>query len=1370
MALRIINNTGDLQLSAVDLKNMVKWPSALIEDYLNLNRVLSQVTQFIDVDLGTMAFQNAYAVDITGGTLNGITIGNTVPALNIITQDITVLGTATVENAVINNLVIEDISLENLTVIGDTILGDSATDSLVIAPEFISWLNNPMHGGNHTFQGSVTIEGAFTSPGIDDNATTEQIDITDSLVTISQNTDIGVVEETTYVSFDGTNDWLSYSSALTGVPVGSKFGTIAARIKINGGSGNRGILWGQTGAFVCRFIIETGTNILSVSVDPVPDAPAAVIIESVTGYTTSDGWLNILISWDCLNDTEGQLYVNDVDDYNATTSDLDNDPLCYDQITNWAVGASQSGTLKFNGDIAFLWVDFTTAIDFSIEANRRLFFDASGFPVPLGSSGQIPTGTSPILYFNGDTNFETNKGTGSGFTLNGSLIGSASDYGVLHLSEEGYYTDSATGGPIGVETFNSRGYYQDGVYVPTISSISTLTNKTINIDNNTLTTTGGVNGETLIYSAISGKFESAALTAGNGISITNAAGSITIAASSANEATDTTCFPLFITASGTQTLQPKNNTSFTFNSSSAQLGAASISVTGSTVAGNSMYLPAASTLGWSIGGAAEMQLTSTALSPATDGGSSLGTTALGWQNLFANTGFVLNIENGNWVATHTSGILTVGTGDLRITTAGTNSASVLTVNGSQDVLNKTNLQVDNININGNTISSTAGVDLFITPLAGQQLILDGTIEIDAGIVTGATSISSTDFLGNLNGTLTVTDTADSTCNVALFESATGNLPPKTDAALTYDATTGTLTAPTFSGSLTGAASQVVVVDAASDTTTWLLLAGSQTGAVPPLSDGSLTYNASTDTLSTVNLTLSGNLQVDGNTTLGNGTTDTVTINSINGIDYNPGSNTNVDLITVGVTGTPLIRWLNASVVFEFNKGMLISSNGNCTIQHSDLTRHVKYSADGFSNFTGAPVLDGAIEYKNQFGATWSAGIGNNDSFSIYRVGTRQLNFNSTRLLLGVTTLSTTGNPKLDIVNGNAGGIVLGLSDIDTDVTNKASSIVARHYTNSEEPLGIVITSVTSTDNTISYGGSVSTVNAATIHRFYTGATNTTTTGTERFRIQSSGNGNFLQSLRIGGAGGDTPASKLEIYASNDGLTGATANNTLRLTDSDTTTAANQANGLIEFYGSDATSPGARVMAYFYSAAKGTTGGGDLRFGTSANAGTVAENMRLITTGLRIGDGTDATAMLDVFQPTLGTAIQSLTSTASNDDPNEITYQQKVTTTDGTITTIATIAVPASTTVMIEARVTARRTGGAAGTAEDGAAYIIAAAYKNVAGTATEIGEGSIFSAEDQGAWSVTFTPSGSNTLMQVTGATDNNISWIATYRTYSISS
>ena len=51
--------------------------------------------------------------------------------------------------------------------------------------------------------------------------------------------------------------------------------------------------------------------------------------------------------------------------------------------------------------------------------------------------------------------------------------------------------------------------------------------------------------------------------------------------------------------------------------------------------------------------------------------------------------------------------------------------------------------------------------------------------------------------------ITVADTTDTSCSVALFESATGDLAPKTDGGLTYNAGTGTLTATALAGPLTG---------------------------------------------------------------------------------------------------------------------------------------------------------------------------------------------------------------------------------------------------------------------------------------------------------------------------------------------------------------------------------------------------------------------------------------------------------------------------------------------------------------------------------------------------------------------------------------
>jgi hypothetical protein len=79
----------------------------------------------------------------------------------------------------------------------------------------------------------------------------------------------------------------------------------------------------------------------------------------------------------------------------------------------------------------------------------------------------------------------------------------------------------------------------------------------------------------------------------------------------------------------------------------------------------------------------------TAANPVSNDGAALGTTALGWADLHGATGFTLNIANGNAVITHSSGIFTVSTGDLRVTTAGTNSASVTLVGGTQTLTNKT---------------------------------------------------------------------------------------------------------------------------------------------------------------------------------------------------------------------------------------------------------------------------------------------------------------------------------------------------------------------------------------------------------------------------------------------------------------------------------------------------------------------------------------------------------------------------------------------------------------------------------------------------------------------------------------------------------
>jgi len=147
-----------------------------------------------------------------------------------------------------------------------------------------------------------------------------------------------------------------------------------------------------------------------------------------------------------------------------------------------------------------------------------------------------------------------------------------------------------------------------------------------------------------------------------------------------------------------------------------------------------------------------------------------------------------------------------GTAATVTTAAQTNITSVGTL---------TALQVDNININLNTISSTAGTDLLITPLSGQQIVLDGTIIIDAGVVTGATSITSTAFVGDITGDVTGTadiatavtvadESSDTTCFPLFATAATGDLPPKSGTNLTFNSSSGLLTATGLAAATVGA--------------------------------------------------------------------------------------------------------------------------------------------------------------------------------------------------------------------------------------------------------------------------------------------------------------------------------------------------------------------------------------------------------------------------------------------------------------------------------------------------------------------------------------------------------------------------------------
>ena len=78
-----------------------------------------------------------------------------------------------------------------------------------------------------------------------------------------------------------------------------------------------------------------------------------------------------------------------------------------------------------------------------------------------------------------------------------------------------------------------------------------------------------------------------------------------------------------------------------------------------------------------------------ALLPSANDGAALGSTSYQWSDLFLASGAVLNWNNGNVVLTHSNGLITVSTGNLKVTTQGTVSGSVDTIDGVSTLTNKT---------------------------------------------------------------------------------------------------------------------------------------------------------------------------------------------------------------------------------------------------------------------------------------------------------------------------------------------------------------------------------------------------------------------------------------------------------------------------------------------------------------------------------------------------------------------------------------------------------------------------------------------------------------------------------------------------------
>lgn len=220
--------------------------------------------------------------------------------------------------------------------------------------------------------------------------------------------------------FDGANDYMTRGAGLTGA-VDSKSGILSAWIRIDGGDGTDMVIAAGNPARV-DVTREIGNRI---EIQVRNSAGTGILdIRTVGTYTASATWLNVLSSWDLASAGARTLYVNDQADLSQLT--FTNDTIDYTGMTDFAIGASASGTVKFNGCFAELFFAPGQYLDFSLVSNRRKFISSTGKPVYLGADGSVPTGAAPLVYLHLDdaetvANFATNAGSGGDFTITGAL-------------------------------------------------------------------------------------------------------------------------------------------------------------------------------------------------------------------------------------------------------------------------------------------------------------------------------------------------------------------------------------------------------------------------------------------------------------------------------------------------------------------------------------------------------------------------------------------------------------------------------------------------------------------------------------------------------------------------------------------------------------------------------------------------------------------------------------------------------------------------------------------------------------------------------------------------------------------------------------
>jgi hypothetical protein len=244
--------------------------------------------------------------------------------------------------------------------------------------------------------------------------------------------------------------------------------------------------------------------------------------------------------------------------------------------------------------------------------------------------------------------------------------------------------------------------------------------------------------------------------------------------------------------------------------------------------------------------------------------------------------------------------------------------------------------------------------------------------------------------------------------------------------------------PTLNQNTTGSAAVGTAVTLTATNTTnashFLTFTDAATGNQNLRTDTDLTYNPSTNTLSVGAAVLSGALRVDGNTTLGDASTDTVAVNGYMGVGGAGASNIGFRAINSALTGNSQYGIVSAPVATSAATTLLrgfasFPTTVNAAFTTSEVSAFyaagtTKGASNTITNLHGVQIAD-QTQGTNNFGITSLVSSGTN-KWNVYASGTAA-NYFAGNVGIGTTSpgqelhvQSTAGTEANVRLSGNAG--------------------------------------------------------------------------------------------------------------------------------------------------------------------------------------------------------------------------------------------------------------------------------------------------------------------------------------------------------------